>query len=141
MADFIVEPAVRGARDAMLFGLVVTAVFLGARRRRPMRRVRGGAPNVAARRQWLVSAMRSHCAFTRFAVRASAHEAFRCFKRCYEMLKTPLRAMPLQLVLIKMGLVVPASARASRSGICATPSYAKLTSAPRFRLDPKHAPL
>ena len=50
--------------------------------------------------------MRSHCAFTRFAVRASAHEAFRCFKRCYEMLKTPQRAMPLQLVLIKMGLVV-----------------------------------
>jgi hypothetical protein len=71
---------------------------------------------------WLVSAMRSHCAFTRFAVRASAHEAFRWFKRCNEMLKTPLRAMPLQLVLIKMGLVLASqSARASRSGICATP--------------------
>ena len=100
----------------------MTAVFLGARRRRPMRRVRAARRNVAARRQWLVSSMRSHCAFTRFAVRASAHEAFRWFKRCNEMLKTPLRAMPLQLVLIKMGLVLASqSARASRSGICATP--------------------
>ena len=66
--------------------------------------------------------MRSHCAFTRFAVRASAHEAFRCFKRCYEMLKTPQRAMPLQLVLIKMGLVVLAGEHAPPVlGICATP--------------------